>query len=391
MNLPERHIHQFIDRLTESDISFAITRIPWTDEPILVLQEEGEPEIMEKLGDLNGKKGFLLAPFNPSEEHPIVLIRPDQVVHDWEEICPLLQNFRQKHPELAPDVSERPPLQEITVAHTPDKANAGHIIIATDTEEDRTAYMEAFGRFITPLKEKTFQKLVLCRKAEHILPDGFSPLETFIRACNSYPRMLISLCHTPKTGTWLGSTPEIILSGNETLWHTVALAGTMPMQGEVMPTEWSKKNQEEQALVSEYVRRIVKKFGSKITEKGPYTARAGQLVHLKTDFHFLLKDADHQGDILQELHPTPAVCGLPKQEAYTFIAGNEGIDRSYYSGIIGWIDPQGDTNLYVNLRCMNIHDNRATLYAGGGILASSTPETEWEETRQKMNTMRNIL
>lgn len=377
MNLPERHIHQLIDRLTGSDISFAITRIPWTDEPIFVLQEEGRPETMESLTDLNGKKGFLLAPFSPSEKHPIVLIRPDLVEHDWDAICPALDSFLQKHPELE--------------AVDSGCGESSRSVDVTDTDEDREAYMAAFQRFILPLKEKKFQKLVLCRKAEHRLPSDFSPLATFIKACNSYPRMLISLCHTPETGTWLGSTPEIILSGNETLWHTVALAGTMPMQGEVMPTEWSRKNQEEQALVSEYIRRIVRKFGSKITEKGPYTARAGQLVHLKTDFHFLLKDADHQGDILQELHPTPAVCGLPKQEAYEFIASNEGIDRSYYSGIIGWIDPQGNTNLYVNLRCMNIGDHRATLYAGGGILASSTPETEWEETRQKMNTMRNIL
>lgn len=165
---------------------------------------------------------------------------------------------------------------------------------------------------------------------------------------------MISLCHTPSTGTWIGSTPEIILSGHEKDWHTVALAGTMPMQGEVMPTEWSKKNKEEQAFVGDYIRKAIKKFGSKITEKGPYTARAGQLVHLKTDFHFCLKDTAHLGDVLQELHPTPAVCGLPKEEAYQFILQTEPHNRLFYSGVIGWIDPEGDTTLYVNLRCMHI-------------------------------------
>ena len=149
--------------------------------------------------------------------------------------------------------------------------------------------------------------------------------------------------------------------------------------------------QNEQAFVSEYIRQTVKRFGNKLKEKGPYTARAGQLVHLKTDFHFELKDTAHLGDILQELHPTPAVCGLPKEEAYYFILNNEGYNRAYYTGIIGWLDPQGETTLYVNLRCMNITDKTATFYAGGGILPSSTVETEWEETQQKMNTMRNIL
>lgn len=60
--------------------------------------------------------------------------------------------------------------------------------------------------------------------------------------------MMIYLCHTPASGTWLGSTPEILLSGHGKEWHTVALAGTMPMQNEVMPTDWDRKNREEQAM-----------------------------------------------------------------------------------------------------------------------------------------------
>lgn len=136
--------------------------------------------------------------------------------------------------------------------------------------------------------------------------------------------MMIYLCHTPASGTWLGSTPEILLSGHGKEWHTVALAGTMPMQNEVMPTDWDKKNREEQGYVADYIRRIAKRFGNKMTEKGPYTARAGQLVHLKTDFYFLLKNTDHIGDLLQELHPTPAVCGLPKEEAFRFIPTMKG-------------------------------------------------------------------
>lgn len=97
---------------------------------------------------------------------------------------------------------------------------------------------------------------------------------------------MIYLCHTPVSGTWVGSTPEILLSGHGKEWHTVALAGTMPMQNEVMPMDWDKKNQDEQGYVADYIRRIIKKFGNKMNEKGPYTARAGQLVHLKTDFYF---------------------------------------------------------------------------------------------------------
>lgn len=372
MNIPETKLHQLIDRLMQSHVCFAIYRLPWTDEPILILQNETEEvETFEDLSELNGKTGFVLAPFRYSPEHPGVIIRPDHTAREWEQIEEVLQHLN----------TDSSLIRSAETAET----------IHTGTAHGKKNYTEAFNRFIAPLREGTFKKLVLSRNETLDLPENFSPLRAFINACNSYPRMMISLTHTPITGTWIGSTPEIILSGQDNQWHTVSLAGTMPMEGEVMPENWSDKNREEQAFVSEYLRKTIKKFGSKLTEKGPYTARAGQLVHLKTDFHFCLKNTDNLGDILSELHPTPAVCGLPKQAAYEFIPENEGYDRSYYSGIIGWLDSQGHTTLYVNLRCMHIHNAQTTLYAGGGILPSSTADTEWEETRHKMNTMKQII
>lgn len=378
MKTPETIYHHLIDSFTRCNVCFALYRLPWTDEPILVMQEEGTPTCLNSLEELNQKKGFLLSPFQLTDKRPAVLIRPDIVAHDWENIKPTLQEWKRRHPEYN---TVHPALQETQSVSLHKLAE----------KEEKELYTDTFSRFILPLKEKQFRKLVLSRSTVQPVDSAFSPLATFIKACNSYPRMMISLCHTPSSGTWIGSTPEIILSGHEKEWHTVALAGTMPMQGEVMPTEWSKKNKEEQAFVGEYIRKTVKKFGSKLTEKGPYTARAGQLVHLKTDFYFQLKDTDHLGNVLQELHPTPAVCGLPKEEAYQFILQTEPHDRLFYSGIIGWIDPEGDTTLYVNLRCMHLDKNTATLYAGGGILTDSTADAEWEETQQKMNTMRHIL
>ena len=276
MNLPDIHTQKLLDCLTHSRLGFALYRLPWTDECYLVLQTSGDVEQLADIQELNGKKGFVMAPFRISEEHPLVLIRPDVTAYDWSEISEALSSLecadalltcKSRQSELSPFVSEE-----------------------TDKQ-----YTRAFGRFITPLQEKRFQKLVLSRSSARHIGDDFSPLGAFVRACNNYPRMMIYLCHTPASGTWLGSTPEILLSGHGKEWHTVALAGTMPMQNEVMPTDWDKKNREEQGYVADYIRRIAKRFGNKMTEKGPYTARAGQLVHLKTDFYFLLKNTDHIG------------------------------------------------------------------------------------------------
>jgi len=373
MNLPNRHIQNLLDCLTRSRLSFALYRLPWTDECYFVLQQSGDVEQLADIRELNKKKGFVMAPFLQSDHHPLIVIRPDITAYDWDEISEAISSLecadalltcKNQTEKLSPFVSE---------------------------ETDKERYTQAFERFITPLQKKHFQKLVLSRSSTKHINDDFSPLAAFVRAYNNYPRMMIYLCHTPVSGTWVGSTPEILLSGHGKEWHTVALAGTMPMQNEVMPMDWNKKNQDEQGYVADYIRRIIKKFGNKMNEKGPYTARAGQLVHLKTDFYFLLKNTDNIGNLLQELHPTPAVCGLPKEDAFRFILENEGYDRSYYSGFIGWLDTEGHTDLYVNLRCMEIKPGETTLYAGGGILASSEIESEWTETGDKMNTMKSIL
>ena len=380
MDTPELHLQLLIDKLTQSPYSFALYRLPWTDEPILVFQKDGEVEKVNSLHELNGKKGFLFAPFCPNSSHPIVLIKDDFNIRGWNDIMESLEKLFPR------DVLDQ--MADEYASLSSDGEEYG----ATLSEETRKEnYVEAFSKFISPLKHKQFEKLVLSRSASYELPQNFSPVTAFVTACNSYPRMMISLCHTPESGTWIGSTPEIIISGQHPHWQTVALAGTMQMQGDEMPIEWSPKNQREQLIVSEYIQNVLKSFKSKVTLKGPYTARAGHLVHLKTDFQFTLKDPDHLGDLLEALHPTPAVCGLPKRTAYDFIIANEGYDRSYYSGVIGWLDPDSITHLYVNLRCMRITQHQTTLYAGGGILPSSNAEAEWEETQIKMNTMRKCL
>lgn len=185
--------------------------------------------------------------------------------------------------------------------------------------------------------------------------------------------------------------PKLYCRAKKNEWNTVALAGTQPLQNGKLPQVWDDKNRQEQDYVASYIRRQLLSLGIRSTESGPYPAYAGALSHLKTDFHFSLKDNKNLGDLLKVLHPTPAVCGLPKEEAYRFILENEGYDRKYYSGFIGWLDPEGRTDLYVNLRCMHIEDEQLTLYAGGGLLASSELNDEWQETEKKLQTMRRIL
>ncbi|MDR1644879.1 MAG: isochorismate synthase [Tannerellaceae bacterium] len=345
-----------LDRLIGENQSFAIYRLPGSPVVRFVPQRANtSPSLLYRMEDLNEESGFVIAPFEISALCPIVLIRPGR-----EMILPAPEGK-----DLFPHIGKRPP-----------SAGAD------------AAYESRFNAFIAPIREKRFRKLVLSRSLDIDREEGFSPEEAFFRACTNYTRSYVYLFHTPATGTWLGCTPEILLSGGNDRWKAVALAGTQALCGEALPETWDDKNLIEQMLVAHYIREQLASCGIRPEENGPYTVRAGYLAHLRTDFYFSLPDIRRIGLLLKLLHPTPAVLGLPKEEARRFIPAHEGYDRRYYSGFAGWLDPKGETDLYVNLRCMQIHPQAFTLYAGGGLLLSSRLEDEWRETEDKLLTMR---
>ena len=266
---------------------------------------------------------------------------------------------------------------------------------STQGEEPTEGYTTAFGKFIDALQNGQYTKLVLSRK-KGIEGDFCEKkmLDMFWKACRKYPRMMVYLAQTPDEGTWIGCTPEILVSGEKSHYRTMALAGTMPINENtpVKEVKWNDKNRREQEIVADYIRTRLTTHANVIEEEGPYTSRAGQLVHLKTEFHFAPSEGFTILNMIRILHPTPAVCGMPAAEANDFIIANEKYDRSYYSGIVGMIDMEGTTNLYVNLRCANaVSDQKAYLYAGGGILPSSTVTEEWHETEEKMKTILSLL
>ncbi len=119
-----------------------------------------------------------------------------------------------------------------------------------------------------------------------------------------------------------------------------------------------RQNLREQHLVTSYLIKQLSCFNITPGINGPYTVKAGNLAHLRTDLSFCIPDKSKAGTLLNAFHPTPAVSGLPKNEACQFIQDNEGYDRRYYSGFLGMLDTNGETGIYVNLRCMQIEKNR---------------------------------
>ena len=359
---------------------FAVYRLPYAKQATLVRQTEGEPLELSSCQALNGQQGFVIAPFEITPAQPIILIRPDET-----EVVELF--FSRKEDSFS--------RKEEGGMRKENSLEAGGNLLPRSSFLLPRYYTIDFANYHAQLENDAFRKIVLARCADEKMPEGVEPMELFYRACALYPRLFIALVDTPKSGCWLTATPEILLEGLGSDWRTIALAGTMKLEGDQLNGEgesltWSTKNIQEQRIVATYITECLEQFTSDFREEGPRTVRAANLVHLRSDFTFRLSDHAHIGNLLQALHPTPAVCGLPKREAFQFIVRNEHTPRRYYSGFMG---PLGtaETHLYVSLRCMNIEHDTCHLYAGGGLLKDSILEQEWQETEAKLETIRKVI
>ena len=368
--------------------AFACYRMPYAEEYVRVEQLEGEPCRLASAMELEGHEGFVLAPFIASDDCPLLLIRPDKItMHNAQ--C-LMHNAQCSMLNVQPTVS---------VAKRGKKCST----------PERAAYHQCFEKFHRELQEGRFRKIVLARQSKDEFEDDIDAEQLFLRACRAYPRMFVALVSTQESGTWLMATPEVLLETTaQHQLHTMALAGTMVLRGRHLTFDtplqtadggirWSDKNIEEQRLVATYIYERLESLALDIEEQGPRTVRAGNLAHLRSDFRFTLREGKGVGAVLEALHPTPAVCGIPKRETMDFICQNESAPRRYYSGYCGplnlAVEGQGErsTSLFVSLRCMQMDGRTCLLHAGGGLLKESAEQSEWDETEAKMQTMRNLF
>lgn len=240
-----------------------------------------------------------------------------------------------------------------------------------------------------------FKKVVLSRKEKVSKTQPFSALQLFQKLIGQYSTAFVYLWYHPKIGTWLGATPETLVKVTGDNFSTMALAGTQPYV-DTLDVQWGDKEIVEQNMVKSFIMSELNSFFKRINSSDTYTYKAGTLLHLCTDINGVL-DNKNVGieEVVKILHPTPAVCGLPKNEAKSFILNNEGYDRKYYTGFLGELNMNEkgaiQSNIFVNLRCMELEGADAILYVGGGITQDSDPEKEWEETVKKTETMKKVL
>ena len=200
-------------------------------------------------------------------------------------------------------------------------------------------------------------------------------------------------------GTLLGASPELVLSCTDSRIWTLPLAGTIARGTDPASDTRaarallsSGKDLAEHAHVS---RAVVEALGRHVDDiempSGPQLVATPVVWHLGTPIEGVLREGRSPLELLYDLHPTPAVCGWPSTPARDFIARCEGFDRGLFAGLIGWMDVNGDCEWALVLRAGVLHADRATMFAGAGIVAASDPASELRETATKMMTFTSAL
>jgi len=300
------------------------------------------------------EKGFIFTDFKNTQS----ILFPENESEVWHEIYDFLEDSNQ--------------LNEVNVSI-----------------DGKKAFENLVRKGIKAIQNGVFEKVVLSRK-EIVVKENFDFVTVFQKILFSYPSAFRYCWFHPEIGMWLGASPEQLLKVEASNFKTVSLAGTQKWNPNTAVI-WEDKEQQEQQFVTDFIVSNFKSEVEKLTQTSPYTFQAGNVVHLKTDIEGVFKEDFSLKKVLQFLHPTPAICGLPRETAKQFILENEGYDRKFYAGFLGELNTSSNSDLFVNLRCMEIQQNQVHLYIGCGITKDSDSEKEYFETANKALTMKQIL
>ena len=360
--------------------SFALWRMPGAAEKNLCVSNEKLQELDElTIEELD--PGFVFSPFHPSKKK--YFLKADK-----------FYKFAKDENGIPSSDLNDLDLEEIQKPNS--IKSSYHFKSKTNFHQNDFEQLVAKG--IESMEANQFEKVVLSRFYDAATQEDFNPLKAFDTFCEKYPNAFVSLTSSPEVVTWLGASPEMLVSVDANgKFKTVALAGTQRYQEgtNLKAVAWTQKDIEEQAMVSRYIINCFKKVRVReYEEHGPRTVVAGNLLHLRTDYEVDTKEINfpQMGSVmLKLLHPTSAVCGMPHSPAFEFLQEYEGYDREMYAGYLGPVNIQNETNLFVNLRCMQLYENAVRVYAGAGIIADSIAQKENEEVEMKIQSiLKNI-
>jgi isochorismate synthase len=379
----EEVLDVFLGEGLASGGSFALWRKPNSSQLAYIQDFSQSPRrVSLQLEDLPA--GFIVHPFADQADKKVFFIQGDRYEKlsldnslNQEDLPQWIQASRDSLPasELKKQIAAH-------LSKLPQQANES-------AGQEKTHFLQLVAKGIQAIEAGRLEKIVAARTKMIPLPTEFDLGKTLAKLLSSYPHSFVNFFHLPGIGTWMGASPEVLIETKGDYFYTMSLAGTQPAQGDnpLKSAAWTQKEIEEQALVSRYIVDCFKTIRLReYEEHGPKTVLAGNLLHLRSDFRVNTQTTgfSNLGSVmLGLLHPTSAVCGMPRKEALAFLNTEEGWDRNFYAGFLGPVGIEQETSIYVNLRTASLGKEHALLYAGAGVTEDSVPEKEWEETELK--------
>lgn len=287
--------------------------------------------------------------------------------------------------------------------------NSGQVLSTTEKSSrlpDISVSRQAFNKWTDSVSQakklidqRKFDKIVLARKARVAMPDQLQPTHIINALREQYPNCYSFLIRQKGSKTFLGCTPERLLSFRKNYALTEALAGsiqrgTTATEDAILEKELmhSAKNADEHNYVIKEIEQRLAPLVRKI-ERGtkPVIKKLTNVQHLFTPITAWLNDDIDPLTILEHLHPTPAVGGYPWKEAEPYVKELEHFDRGWYAGPVGWLNCNNGGEFAVAIRSGLVDKKHADFYAGCGIVADSDAADEWEETVLKLTPMLSVL
>ena len=242
------------------------------------------------------------------------------------------------------------------------------------------------------------EKVVLARNKRVRLAGSGTVSDSLDRLMRSDPECTL-FAFRRGDSCFMGASPEQLVQVRNGVVESVCLAGSARRSGdgeedrrlgETLVRD-EKERREHGIVVNEIAEALAGLCQDARSDPSPSLLKLRRVQHLATRFRGKVGKDAHILDFVERLHPTAAVAGSPQEKALEFIRNDEGMDRGWYAGPVGWVDGSGGGEFTIAIRSGLVHDNEATLYAGAGIVSGSDPEEEYRETELKLGSMLGAL
>jgi len=382
-----RRLDADVDLLSVGDVLFErnrsglagrgeVARVPWENAPSFLASIDCDDEVgLPGCGAV----AFGARPFDP--DAPAEVIVPREVFGRtddgtrWHTVIGELEAIEDRSAGLLP--RESPSRFDVAPSRSP---------------ESWCALVEAATKAMV---DGSLRKVVLAREVVVTGDAAFDASVILERLRTTYPG-----CHLYRVDGFVGASPELLVSRSGDIVRSHPMAGTAARGGDPSTDARlaaallaSTKDREEHQITIDMVHDTLLNWCSYVDyEAEPSIVPVANVQHLATLVEGRLSQpAPSVLELVDALHPTPAVCGSPREEALAFIKANEGFDRGRYAGAVGWVDGRGNGSWAVSVRCADLDGPTARVYAGNGIVADSDPPTELAETRAKLQAMLSAL